>query len=142
MGTVSMNMPESNHIPADLGTPTWTQNQRAYKPNPQKGFVVQRNASENFGVDSDDARTAPMCSDHHTHGLILADAKFRFQNHDDEFTRRIVVIDQDDLVKAGSFDLEFILGGRSRVDVTHVRAAGHALAGAEPASARRRLASM
>ena len=93
-------------------------------------------------VDSDDARTAPMCSDHHTHGLILTEAKFRLQNHDDEFTRRIVVIDQDDLVKAGSLDLEFILGGRSRVDVTHVRAAGHALAGAEPASARRRLASM
>jgi len=48
-----MNMPESNHIPADLGTPTWTQNQRAYKPNPQKGFVVQCNASENFGLAND-----------------------------------------------------------------------------------------
>ena len=28
---------------------------KPYRPNPQKRFVVQLNASENFGVDSDDA---------------------------------------------------------------------------------------
>src|SRR6478609_7476980 len=60
-------------------------------------------------VDGHNARTALMRSDHHPHGLILADAKFRLQNQDDELTWRIVVIDQDDLVKAGSLDLEFIL---------------------------------
>ena len=33
-----------------------------------------------LGVDGDDARTALMGRDHHPHGLVLADAKFRLQD--------------------------------------------------------------
>src|SRR6266568_503783 len=45
-----MNMPESNHIPADLGIPHMDTKLKAYEPNPREGLVVQLSASENFGL--------------------------------------------------------------------------------------------
>jgi hypothetical protein len=46
-----MNIPESNHIPTDLGSPlTWTQNRRPAALNPLKRLSPQVIASENFGL--------------------------------------------------------------------------------------------
>jgi hypothetical protein len=52
-------------------------------------------------VDGNDTHAAPMCGDHNPQGLILAHAKFRLQNHDDELAGRKVVIDQNDLWRRG-----------------------------------------
>jgi hypothetical protein len=61
-----------------------------------------------FCVDRHDTCATTMCRDHHSRGLILAYAEFRLQDRNDELARRVVVIDQDDFVKTGSFDLNLI----------------------------------
>jgi hypothetical protein len=62
-----------------------------------------------FGVDSDNADPAPMGGHHHPIGLALAHAEFRLQHRDDELPRRVIVIDEDDLVEARSFGLRLEL---------------------------------
>jgi hypothetical protein len=62
-----------------------------------------------------------MRGDHHPQGLILAHAKFRLQNHDDELAGRKVVIDQNDFVKTRPFDLYLILDLGPGDDVIHRR---------------------
>jgi hypothetical protein len=49
-----------------------------------------------------------MRGDHHAQGLILAHAELCLQNHDDELAGRIVVVDQNDLVKTGPFGLYLV----------------------------------
>jgi hypothetical protein len=57
------------------------------------------------------ARPASVArGDHHLVGLILGHAEFGLQHRDDEFARREVVIDQDDLVQARPLDLGLDLG--------------------------------
>ena len=46
-----MNIPESNHIVADLGIPTWTQNQRPSDNNRQERLSIQIVQGENFGLE-------------------------------------------------------------------------------------------
>jgi len=50
LGTVSMNSPESDHIAADLGIPTWTQNISLLSANRRKRLTLQVGQSENFGL--------------------------------------------------------------------------------------------
>jgi hypothetical protein len=45
-----MNIPESNHIAADLGTPTWTQSQRLSDNNRRERASIQIIQDENFGL--------------------------------------------------------------------------------------------
>src|SRR5882762_5825462 len=58
-----------------------------------------------LGEDRDHAYTEPVRGDHDLVGLVLGHAEFRLQHRDDEFARREIVIDEDDLVQAGPFDL-------------------------------------
>jgi hypothetical protein len=58
---------------------------------------------------------------HHPQGLILAHAKFCLQNHDDELAGRKVVIDQNDFVETGPFDLYLIFDVGLGDDVSHRR---------------------
>ena len=48
--------------------------------------------------------------DHDLVGLILGHAEFRLQHRDDEFARREIVVDEDDLVQARPFGLGLDLG--------------------------------
>jgi hypothetical protein len=52
-------------------------------------------------VDGDDTRPAFVRGNHYAQCLILVHAIFRLQNRDNEFTWRIVVVDQDALVQTG-----------------------------------------
>jgi hypothetical protein len=45
-----MNIGESDHIDADLGIPTWTQNQRPSDNNQRKRLSIQVMQGENFGL--------------------------------------------------------------------------------------------
>jgi hypothetical protein len=56
-------------------------------------------------------------------GLILAHAKFRLQNHDDELAGRKVVIDQNDFVETETFGLYLIFDRGRGGDVVHGRIA-------------------
>ena len=47
-----MNIGESDHIAADEGIPTWTQNQRISDNNPLERLSIQIKQSENFGLGS------------------------------------------------------------------------------------------
>jgi hypothetical protein len=71
--------------------------------------------------DGNDAHAAPVCGDHHPQGLILAHAKLRLQNHDDELARRIVIVHQNDFVETGPFGLYLIFGVGPGDDVIHRR---------------------
>jgi len=44
-----------------------------------------------------------MCGHHHSIGLFLAHPEFGLEHRDNELPRRVVIVDQDDLVKARSF---------------------------------------
>jgi hypothetical protein len=44
-----MNIRESDHIAADLGIPTWTQNQRLFHRNRRKRLSIYVMQGENFG---------------------------------------------------------------------------------------------
>jgi hypothetical protein len=46
-----MNMAESNHTPAVLGIPTWTQNPHQSSNNTLTGFSLQVPTRENFRLD-------------------------------------------------------------------------------------------
>jgi hypothetical protein len=46
-----------------------------------------------------------MSGHHHSQRLILAHAEFRLQNYDDELAGREVIIDEDDFMQTGPFDL-------------------------------------
>jgi hypothetical protein len=56
--------------------------------------------------------------DHHPQGLILAHAKLGLENHDNELAGRIVVVDQNDLVKTGPFGLYLLFDVGPGGDVT------------------------
>ena len=58
--------------------------------------------------------------DHHLVGALLAHAELGLEHHDDEVARRVVVIDQDDLVQPRPFQLRFRRGFRfdGRIDYT------------------------
>jgi hypothetical protein len=45
-----MNIGESDHIDADLGIPTWTQNQKPSDKNQRKRLSIQVMQGENFGL--------------------------------------------------------------------------------------------
>jgi len=60
-------------------------------------------------VDSDDTRTAPVSGHHHSESLVLTHVKFRPQNHGDELAGREIIINQNDLMQTGPFDLYLIL---------------------------------
>ena len=51
----------------------------------------------------------------HAMGLILAQAELALQNLDDEFARREIVVEQNDLVKLRLLDLDLRFGGQLRV---------------------------
>ncbi len=72
-----------------------------------------------FCEDGDHAHAAPVGGHHNAQGLILAYAKFGFQNRDDERTGRKIVIDQHDFMEARAFDLYLILDGGFSDDVGH-----------------------
>src|SRR4051794_15369724 len=63
-----------------------------------------------LGEHGDDADAAAVRRDHHLVGLILSHAKLGLQHRDDEFARREIVIDQDDLVQSRPLDLGLDLG--------------------------------
>jgi hypothetical protein len=46
-----MNIGESDHIAADLGIPTWTQNQKLSDNNRRERLSIQIMQGENFGLD-------------------------------------------------------------------------------------------
>src|SRR6202034_2234311 len=50
LGTVSMNMARIESHPGLFGNPYMDTKSKTHEANPQKGFVVQINASENFGL--------------------------------------------------------------------------------------------
>ncbi len=52
LGIVSMNIPESNHILADLGILTWTQNKKLFPIKCLKQLVFQVVHIANFGLAS------------------------------------------------------------------------------------------
>ncbi len=52
-----------------------------------------------LGEDGDDADAFAMGGHHDSIGAGLADAELGFQNRDDEFARRVIVVDQNDLVQ-------------------------------------------
>jgi adenylate cyclase len=72
-----------------------------------------------LGEDRDHADAAPVRGDHDLVRLVLGHAEFRLQDGDDEFARREVVIDQDDLVQARPFGLRFDFGFRLGDGVDH-----------------------
>jgi hypothetical protein len=45
-----MNIGESDHIAADLGIPTWTQNQKLSDNNRRERLSIQIMQGENFGL--------------------------------------------------------------------------------------------
>jgi hypothetical protein len=57
--------------------------------------------------------------DHDLVGLVLGHAEFRLQDRDDEFARREVVVDEDDLVQPRPFGLGLDLGFRLGDGVDH-----------------------
>src|SRR5271166_942477 len=56
---------------------------------------------------------------HHPIRLVLVHAELRLQYRDDEFPRRIVVVDENDLVQARPLRFPPNLGARSAGDVAH-----------------------
>src|SRR5947208_7226554 len=56
-----------------------------------------------LGEDRDHADAAPVRGDHDLVGLILDHAEFGLQHREDEFERREIVVDEDDLVEARPF---------------------------------------
>jgi hypothetical protein len=80
-----------------------------------------------FWVDGDYTRAAPMSGHHHSQRLVLGHAKFRLQNRDDEPAMREIIIDQDDFMQPGPFDLYLILDLGLGDGVSHGRTAfmGH-----------------
>src|SRR5258708_5673561 len=78
-----------------------------------------------LGEDGNHAYAEPVRGDHDLVGLILGHAEFRLQDRDDEFPRREVVVDQDDLVQAGAPGLWlylwfWLVGGRGSA-IVHSR---------------------
>jgi hypothetical protein len=71
------------------------------------------------GVDGNDAGTSPMRGHHHSIGLLLAHAEFRLEHSHDKLSWRVVIVDQDDLVKARSFRFRSDLDARLGNSVTH-----------------------
>ena len=59
-------------------------------------------------VYGNDTRAAPMSGHHYSQRLILAHAKFRPQNCDDELAGREIIIDQDDFMQTRPFGLYLI----------------------------------
>src|SRR6266403_1761334 len=72
-----------------------------------------------LGEDRDHAYAEPVRGDHDLVGLVLGHAEFRLQHRDDKFSRRIVVVDEDDLVQARPFGLGLDLGFRLGDGVDH-----------------------
>ena len=69
------------------------------------GFGLGNVLSEN----RDDAHPTAMGSHHDPIGLIVAHAEFRLEHRDDKFPWRVIVIDENDLVKTRSFGLRLDL---------------------------------
>src|SRR5207253_10164985 len=65
------------------------------------------------------ADTAAMRRHHHPVGLVLAHAEFALEHGDDEFARRVVVVEQNHFVQARPFRLETNLGARLDSDIRH-----------------------
>jgi hypothetical protein len=61
------------------------------------------------GENRNDAGPAAMRGHHDPIRLILAHAEFRLQHRDDKLAWRVIVIDENDLVKTGSFSLRLDL---------------------------------
>src|SRR6516162_10933117 len=58
-----------------------------------------------LGEDRNHAYAAPVRGDHDLVRLVLGHSEFRLQYRDDEFARRVVVIEKDDLVQPRTFGL-------------------------------------
>lgn len=57
-------------------------------------------------IDRNNADALAVGGHHHPVGLILAEAEFAGQHFHDEFSRREIVVEQDDFVEFGLFNLE------------------------------------
>src|SRR5690349_17735523 len=62
-----------------------------------------------LGEDGDNARPALVRGDHDTVRLLLAHAEFALEDDHDELARRVVVVEQDDLVELRPRDLRLDL---------------------------------
>jgi hypothetical protein len=71
------------------------------------------------GVNRDDASTAPMRGHHHSVALFLAHSEFGLEYRDDELPWRVVIVDQNDLVKARSFYFRQGFDARLGDDFSH-----------------------
>ena len=67
----------------------------------------------------DDTAPASVCGDHHPLGLVLSHAEFCLQDGDDELAGRIVVVEQNDLVKTRGLGLYLGRGRWLGSDVSH-----------------------
>jgi hypothetical protein len=74
-----------------------------------------------FGIDSNDADAKLMRGHHHPIGMAFGHAKFRLQHTHDKLARRVVVVDQNDLVQLRPFGFRQNLRASPGVAVTHHR---------------------
>ena len=84
------------------------------------------------GEDGDHAGAFLMRRDHDVVGLVLGHVELTLQHHDDELTRRVVVVEQDDLVQPRPLDLRLDLGTRGDDRIAHRRKCSGFMRNARP----------